>query len=54
MDEYRGFRHVVSNVYTYRIQPEKLKILVDNLEDNFNIASEELTAFGVFLKKLDD
>jgi hypothetical protein len=51
LEEYRGFRHVVRNVYTYHLKPEKLKLLVNNLEFTFNMASEELTGFGNFLKK---
>jgi hypothetical protein len=54
LEEYRGFRHVVRNVYTYHLKPEKLKTLVDNLEGTFKLASEELTVFGDFLKTLDD
>lgn len=51
LEEYRGFRHVVRNVYTYHLKPEKLKLLVNNLEYTFKMASEELTDFGNFLKK---
>jgi hypothetical protein len=51
LEEYRGFRHVVRNVYTYHLKPEKLKLLVNNLEYTFGMASEELTSFGNFLKK---
>lgn len=54
LEEYRGFRHVVRNVYTYHLKPEKLKILVGNLESTYKLASEELTLFGDFLKKLND
>lgn len=51
LEEYRGFRHVVRNIYTYHLKPEKLKLLVNNLEYTFKMASEELTDFGNFLKK---
>jgi len=51
LEEYRGFRHVVRNVYTYHLKPEKLNLLVNNLEYTFKMASEELTGFGNFLKK---
>ncbi len=51
LEEYRGFRHVVRNVYTFHLKPEKLKLLVNNLEYTFKMASEELTDFGDFLKK---
>ena len=54
LEEYRGFRYVVRNVYTYHLKPEKLKILVSSLEATFRLASEELTVFGDFLKKQDD
>jgi hypothetical protein len=32
LEEYRGFRHVVRNVYTYRLDPEKLRPLVKNID----------------------
>jgi hypothetical protein len=54
LEEYRGFRHVVRNVYTYHLNPEKLKILVGNLEGTFEMASKELAAFGGFLKRLEE
>ncbi len=54
LEDYRGFRHVVRNVYTYHLKPEKLKILVDNLAGTFKLASDELTVFGDFLKRLDE
>lgn len=54
LEEYRGFRHVVRNVYTYHLKPEKLKMLVGNLEGTFMLASEELTVFGEYLKRLDE
>jgi hypothetical protein len=54
LEEYRGFRHVVRNVYTYHLKPEKLKILVGNLEGTFEMASKELAAFGDFLKRLEE
>lgn len=54
LEEYRGFRHVVRNVYAYHLKPEKLKLLVDNLENTFRMVSEELTAFAVFLKTADE
>ncbi len=29
LDDYRGFRHVVRNVYTFRFDPRKLGILIE-------------------------
>jgi hypothetical protein len=54
LEEYRGFRHVVRNVYSYHLKPEKLKLLVDNLEYTFTLASEELVVFGDFLTTLNE
>jgi len=54
LEEYRGFRHVVRNVYSYHLKPEKLKLLVGNLESTFLQAREELIVFGDFLKQLDE
>ena len=54
LEDYRGFRHVVRNVYSYHLRPEKLKLLVGNLENTFMLACEELVVFGDFLKKLDE
>lgn len=45
---YRWFHGI--NLSTYHLKPEKLKLLVDKLENTFSMASEELTAFAVFLK----
>ena len=49
LEEYRGFRHVVRNVYSYHLKPEKLKLLVEKLEHTFVAASKELTVFAQFL-----
>jgi len=32
LDRYRGFRHVVRNVYTYQLDPRLVGLLVDDLE----------------------
>jgi hypothetical protein len=44
-DEYRGFRHVVRNVYTYNLSEERLKVLVENLDKGFSQLKSELTCF---------
>src|SRR5687768_12608354 len=35
LNEYRGFRHVVRNVYTYRFDPAKVEKLVHSASDLF-------------------
>jgi hypothetical protein len=51
LDEYRGFRHVVRNVYTFRFEPAKIQKLVDNLSVVFTRVQAELGAFAEFLEQ---
>ena len=53
LDEYRGFRHVVRNVYTYHLSPEKIKPLVDNVHEVIANSDKELSAFAKFLQSDD-
>ena len=52
LDEYRGFRHVVRNVYAFNFRPSRLKELVDTLPVCFSSFKQDLLAFTVFLKSL--
>jgi DNA-binding HxlR family transcriptional regulator len=54
LEEYRGFRHVVRNVYSYHLKPEKLKHLVEKLETTFAMVSNELADFARFLSSLSE
>lgn len=51
LNEYRGFRHVVRNVYTYRFDPAKVEKLVHSAPDIFNKLNAELLAFAAFLEQ---
>lgn len=51
LDEYRGFRHVVRNVYTFRFDPKKVQRLVQKAPDVFGRTQEELLAFASFLEQ---
>jgi hypothetical protein len=51
LDEYRGFRHVVRNVYTYKFDPAKVKNLVINIQNLFVQVRAELSAFAEFLEQ---
>lgn len=50
-DEYRGFRHVVRNVYAYKFDPDKLEKLVRSVPDLFVQLEAELLAFASFLEQ---
>jgi hypothetical protein len=49
LDELRGFRHVVRNVYTFKFDPHKIEALVKLSPVAMKQAREELMAFAEFL-----
>ena len=53
LDEFRGFRHVVRNIYTFILRPARLKELVDSLYPCFQSVSADLGAFIAFLNKIE-
>jgi hypothetical protein len=46
LDRYRGFRHVVRNVYSYRLDARQIAPLVEDLEKVEARLRLELKAFG--------
>jgi len=52
LDHYRGFRHVVRNVYTFNLDPEQIEVLIRHLPDTLTQANRELLAFADFLDNL--
>lgn len=50
LDEYRGFRHVVRNVYTYNFEAAKIQKLVTELPATLEQTRAELLAFASFLE----
>jgi hypothetical protein len=42
LDEYRGFRHIVRNVYTFKFDPVKIERLVRNVPASFSKSRTEL------------
>jgi hypothetical protein len=51
LDEYRGFRHVVRNVYAFRFDLEKVQKLVQGAPTIFSQVRAELLAFADFLEQ---
>lgn len=51
LDEYRGFCHVVRNVYTFKFDPTKVQKLVENVSGVFAQVRAELLAFADFLEQ---
>ncbi len=52
LDEYRGFRHVVRNVYAFSLKTSRLKELTNQLRDCFHALTSDLEGFGAFLSRM--
>lgn len=52
LDEYRGFRHVVRNVYTFNLRPSRLQELVADLPACYTALRQDMAAFCRFLERL--
>ena len=53
LDEYRGLRHVVRNVYAFNLRSARLHELTIGLADCFNRVNDELLALVEFLESVD-
>ena len=51
LDDLRKFRHVVRNVYTHHLDPERLKKLVKDSSEAFAPLAAEISAFAAFLEQ---
>lgn len=52
LDEYRGFRHVVRNVYTFNLKPARFAELTTQLQDCYQRLKRDLNDFAGFLQTL--
>ncbi len=52
LDEYRGFRHVVRNVYTFNLQMSRLQELTKGLQRCYGAVTSDLDDFMEFLREL--
>ena len=53
LEDFRGFRHVVRNVYTYHLNPEKIELLITKIEPVLEKLTAELNAFTIFLQETE-
>jgi hypothetical protein len=51
LDEYRAFRHVARNIYTFNLDPAKLNHLVVQASPCFDGVQAELLAFADLLEQ---
>lgn len=53
LESYRGFRHVVRHTYPFRLNPDKVRQLMENAEAIFARTQTELSAFADWLERSD-
>jgi hypothetical protein len=53
LDQFRGFRHVVRNVYTFTLYPTRMTELVEQLPDCHTAVAADLAEFARFLNSVD-
>lgn len=53
LDQYRGFRHVVRNVYTFTLHPTRMIELVEHLPDCHATIVSNLIEFASFLNSVN-
>lgn len=54
LDRYRGFRHVVRNVYAYVLDPRLVAVLVEDLPQASERLGVQLAAFADELEAIAD
>jgi len=52
LDDYRGFRHIVRNVYTFNSRPARLQELVIGLRPCRDAVAGDLNSFAGFLDRM--
>lgn len=52
LDKYRGFRHVVRNVYTFHLDADQIGLLVQQLPGTLDAISHALLDFADFLEQI--
>ncbi len=50
--DYLDFRHLVRNVYTFNLRPERVAELVRGLRATFDLVRRDLLTFAIFLENL--
>lgn len=51
LDEHRHFRHLIRNVYTFKLEPSKVGKLLEETPDLFTQIRREILAFARFLEQ---
>ena len=52
LDDFRGFRHVIRNVYTFNLNPERVNKLTDTIPECFILLKNDLKSFLSFIESI--
>lgn len=52
LDEYRKFRHLVRNIYTFNIIPQKVMKLANGITKAFNAFKKDIKKFINLIEKI--
>ncbi len=50
LDEYRGFRHIVRNIYAFHFDSSKIQAIIGRLPETFSKVRREILSFADFLE----
>ncbi len=53
LNEYRGFRHIVGHLYTFNLNPERVRTLADGVKGCLGLVRRDLERFTAFLHSVD-
>ena len=51
LDNYRTFRHLARNIYTFNLEAKRIRSLVENLHDTIEKLCKDISVFLDFLKE---
>ena len=51
LDDFRMFRHLAHNIYTFNLDPRRIKSLVENLPGAVDLVCQDLSLFADFLEQ---
>jgi len=51
LNNYRGFRHIVRNVYTFNLSVPKLQVLIEQLQATYSSFKNDIEAFCHFISE---
>jgi hypothetical protein len=50
LDNFRMFRHLAHNIYTFNLDPKRIKGLVDDLAGTVDLTCQDILRFAEFLE----